>query len=426
MNDSQSQLSTPPEPVEELDLLDETSLPPEKKARRWPWLLILVILLILGSGIYFSRAKTTATAQTYKTTAVVRGNLVQSVTANGQITPVRTVTVGSQVSGIITAINVDFNSAVTNGQIVAQIDPSTYQQLLIQAEAEEVNAKSALALAQMTFNRNRELYAGKALPKADFESAEIALQQAEATVKSRDAALKKAQVDLERTTIYSPIDGIVISRAVDIGQTVAATMNTPTLFTVAQDLRQMNIEAAVSEADIGGVLEGQAVLFSVDAFPNRTFPGQVTQVRYLASTNQNVVSYSTIVSIHNDDLKLRPSMTANATIITADRKDVLRIPNAALRFKPAEAPARAATAATAVTDGPAAKTVYVMSNGGALPVTLKPVAIKVGANDGAWTEVVSGLNEGDLVVTGSVLASEEMAAKATSNPFGGGMGGPPR
>jgi len=425
MNDTlkQPQLPTPPEPVAELDLLDDTSLPPEKKARRWPWLLIVVILLILGTGFYFSRAKTTAATQTYKTTAVVRGNLVQSVTANGQITPVRTVTVGSQVSGIITAINVDFNSTVTNGQIVAQIDPSTYQQLLIQAEADAANAKSALALARMTFNRNRELYAGKALPKADFESAEIALQQAEATVKSRDAALKKTQVDLERTTIYSPIDGIVISRAVDIGQTVAATMNTPTLFTVAQDLRQMNIEAAVSEADIGGVLAGQAVRFSVDAFPNQTFSGRVTQVRYQASTNENVVSYSTIVSLNNDDLKLRPSMTANATIITADRKNILRIPNAALRFKPAEAPA------VAVTDNPGAtRTVYVVANGGSVPVTLKPVAIQVGASDGSWTEVVAGLNEGELVVTGIQLASEETAAKAagTSNPFGGGMGGPPR
>ena len=407
-------------PLDELDLNSDVPPPSPKKQRHFPWFLVASIVLILLGGYYFLRRnEATSAALTYKAVAVARGNVLQTVTANGQITPIKSVTVGSQVSGIITALTVDFNSTVTNGQLVAQIDPSTYQQLLVQAEADDANARAALSLAQLTYNRDRELFEGHALPKADLESAQAALQQAEATVKSKSAALKKAQVDLERTTIYSPIDGTVISRAVDIGQTVAATMTTPTLFTIAQDLRQMNIDAAVSEADIGGVAEGQVVQFTVDAYPNRVFEGRITQVRFEASTNQNVVCYSTIVEVQNQDLKLRPSMTANATIITADRKNVLRIPNAALRFKPADA------ASAPASNGLGTKTIYVLEAGASGAPSLKPVEIKAGVGDGSWTEVLEGLKEGDQVVTGIQVASDIAAKSSGSNPFGG-MGSPPR
>lgn len=413
-----------PEP-DLLDLLGETSAeaPPRPRRKWWFWAIGL-LLTLATTGYFIRRGSTTAIAE-YKTTPVTRGDITQSVTANGQITPIKTVTVGSQVSGIITKILVDFNSSVTKGQVVAQIDPSTYEQSLIQAEADMANDKAALSLAQLNHDRNKELLAANALPKADYESSAVALEQAQATVKSREAALKKAQVDLERTIIYSPIDGTVITRAVDVGQTVAASMNTPTLFTIAQDLKQMNIEAAVSEADIGGVTEGQSVNFTVDAYPNRTFSGLITQVRYAASTNENVVNYTTIVAVNNDDLRLRPGMTANATIITAQRKDVLRIPNAALRFKPA---------ATAMPQGPpkpettsshgAMQTVYLVdqANGTSPP---RATEITTGISDSSWTEVVSGAREGEQVATGTMQSGTPASLAGTSNPFSGGRR-PPR
>lgn len=403
-----------------LDLLGETTTEPPAKSRWKWWLAVIVLLLALATTAYFIRRNGTTIRVEYKTTSVTRGDITQSVTANGQITPIKTVTVGSQVSGIITKLLVDYNSPVTNGQVIAQIDPSTYEQSLIQAQADMANAQAARALAQLNYNRNKELLAANALPKADYESTEVALEQAEATVKSKEAALKKAQVDLERTTIYSPIDGTVITRAVDVGQTVAASLNAPTLFTIAQDLKQMHIEAAVSEADIGGVTEGQNVNFTVDAYPNRIFNGLITQVRYEASTNQNVVNYTTIVDVNNNDLRLRPGMTANATIITAQHNDVLRIPNSALRFKPAE---------TAVTDNSpkptkpthsAAKTVYVLDNTNHTTQP-RPAEIATGISDSFWTEVVSGVRDGELVATGSSQSGAATKVASASNPFSGGM-----
>lgn len=399
-----------------LDLLGETTPEtPTKSSRNW-WMVALLLLVLLGTAGYFFKHTGTKTVAEFKTTPVTRGDITQSVTANGQITPIKTVTVGSQVSGIITKILVDFNSAVTNGQVIAQIDPSTYEQSLIQAEADMANAQAARSLALLNFNRNKELLAANALPKADYESTEVALQQAEATVKSREAALKKAQVDLERTTIYAPIDGTVITRAVDVGQTVAASLNAPTLFTVAQDLKQMNIEAAVSEADVGGVTEGQKVNFTVDAYPNRVFTGLITQVRYEATTNQNVVNYTTLVAVNNDDLRLRPGMTANATIITAQRKDVLRVPNAALRFKPAEATGDNSATADAKPNTAASKTVFVMdkSSAGNQPHASE---ITPGISDSLWTEVVAGLQEGEVIAIGSSASGATTKVASASNPF---------
>ncbi len=408
-----------------LDLLGETATEaPAQPRRRW-WLWATGLLLVLAIAGCFIRRGSATTITQYKTTSVTRGDITQSVTANGQITPIKTVTVGSQVSGIITKILVDFNSSVTNGQIIAQIDPSTYEQSLIQAEADMANANAALSLAQLNHERNKELLAANALPKADYESTAVALEQAQATVKSREAALKKAQVDLERTVIYSPIDGTIITRAVDVGQTVAASMSTPTLFTIAQDLKQMNIEAAVSEADIGGVTEGQAVKFTVDAYPNRTFSGQVTQVRYAASTNENVVNYTTIVAVNNDDLHLRPGMTANATIITAQRKDVLRIPNAALRFKPvAAAISQGLSKPETTSSHGATQTIYVVdqANGTSTP---RATEITTGISDSSWTEVVSGAREGEQVATGTMQSGTTASSAGTSNPFSSSMR-PPR
>ncbi|HKX62502.1 MAG TPA: efflux RND transporter periplasmic adaptor subunit, partial [Verrucomicrobiae bacterium] len=309
------------------------------RKKRSGWGKWIILLLLVGGGVagwIWYAQKPDDTNADYKTASIAYGDIIQSVTANGQLSAVKNVTVGSQVSGIITALGADFNSQVTNGQVVAQIDPSTYIQNVTQTDAELANAKASLELAELNMRRASELRTNELIAISEYDKTLVELHQAQAVVKIREAAVKKAQVDLERTTIYAPIDGVVISRAVDVGQTVAASFNAPTLFNIANDLRNMRIEAMISEADVGGVLEGQRVTFTVDAYFGRTFRGEVTQVRFAPVTNQNVVSYTAVVDVNNDELKLRPGMTASASIITAQKRDVLKVPNGALRFRPPE------------------------------------------------------------------------------------------
>ena len=302
------------------------------------WLIVLALLAGGGWAAWRWRQQRTATAAApiLKTNAVVRGDIIQSVTANGALNPVRVVSVGSQISGIITEMNVDFNSQVKAGQVLAKIDPSTYERDLAGTEANLSSAKAGLALAQFNLKRDKSLFDSKLISEIEYQQTEVKRLQEDATVKVREAAVENARLNLERTTILAPISGMVISRRVEAGQTVAASFNTPELFTIANDLSKMQIDTMVSEADVGGVEEGQKVNFLVDAFPNRQFVGRVRQVRYAATTNQNVVTYTTVVEVENKDMKLRPGMTANATIITSQRTNVLRVPNAALRFKPTD------------------------------------------------------------------------------------------
>jgi HlyD family secretion protein len=310
---------------------------PRATRRRGSWLNRSVILVVLAGGIWAGLRYWDHPASTeveYKTTPVSRGDVTQIVTANGSLNPVQLVEVGSQISGVITEIKADFNSHVKAGDIVAQIDPATYERAKGQAEAELASAQAAEEMAQLNYDRGKQLFADKLTSKSDFDQLRVNLSQAKAQTKTRQALLESAQVDLNRTTIHAPIDGVVITRKVEAGQTVAAAMTTPTLFTIANDLQKMQIEAAVSEADIGGVEEGQKVQFTVDAFPGRMFEGNVRQVRFAPSTNQNVVTYTSVVEVDNKDLKLRPGMTANARFITAERKNVLKIPLAAIRFRP--------------------------------------------------------------------------------------------
>lgn len=295
----------------------------------------LVALAIIGGGGYMGYRyfeKPAAAGFTYRTSTITRGDVVQTVIANGSLTPERLVQVGSQISGTITQIKADFNSHVKEGDVLAQLDPATYERALGQAQAQLANAQAARELAKLNDDRAKELFAGSLISKSDYDSARVNLMQAEANVKMQQANVDRAQVDLSRTTIYAPMDGVIISRKVEVGQTVAAGMNVPTLFIMADDLSHMQIEAAVSEADVGNLEEGQKVTFKVDAFMNRQFVGTVKQVRFEPTTNQNVVTYTTVVAVDNKDLKLRPGMTADATFITADRKGVVTIPNAALRF----------------------------------------------------------------------------------------------
>lgn len=306
------------------------------RKKRINWFNWILLLMLLGGAAGFwawRQSKAKAAPVTLKLETVKRGDIVQAVAANGALSPVKNVQVGSQVSGIIREIFVDFNSRVTNGQVIAKIDPSTYDQAITRAEAELANAKAALAYAELNYKRSKELHDSKLLATTEYDKAQADLLQAQAVVLTREAAVKSAQVDLDRTTIYAPIDGVVISRNVDVGQTVASSFNTPTLFQIANDLRNMRIEALVSEADVGGIEEGQNVTFRVDAFQERQFRGTVSQVRFAPITNQNVVSYTAVVDVNNADLKLRPGMTATASIVTGEKKDVLRIPNSVLRFR---------------------------------------------------------------------------------------------
>jgi HlyD family secretion protein len=271
----------------------------------------------------------------FRTETIVRTNLIQSVSANGSLTPTRLIQVGSQVSGTLTDVKVDFNSKVKAGDVLATIDPASFERALARAEADLASGKAQEVLAEFNLKRAKELFAAKLISETEYTQNDVQLLQAAANVKMREAAAESARVDLQRTTIYAPLDGMVISRAVDAGQTVASSFNTPTLFTIANDLSKMHIELAVSEADIGAVDQGQRIEFQVDAFQNRKFNGKVKQVRYAATTNQSVVTYTTVVEVANPDLKLRPGMTANASIITSERTNVLRLPGSAFRFGPA-------------------------------------------------------------------------------------------
>jgi HlyD family secretion protein len=301
------------------------------------WVVILVVAGgVAGAASWYFLAEHDSGSQ-YQMGQVTRGDLIQSVTASGQLNPVVNVQVGSQISGRINKILVDYNSEVKSNQVIAQIDPASYQAAVLRAEADVANAKANVVLAQVQATRANALFTNNLISASDHDTALAQAQQAEAQLLSAEAALTNAGVDLSRCTIYAPVDGVVISRNVDVGQTVAASFNTPTLFLIANDLTKMQIDALVSEADIGGVQVGQNVNFTVDAFPYRTFHGKVSQVRYGALTNQNVVNYDCVVSVDNSDNKLLPGMTASISVIIAEKDGAIKVPNAALRFRPPEA-----------------------------------------------------------------------------------------
>lgn len=391
------------------------------------WAIVIgVLVLALGVGAWYWMARQ-GDALEYQTALVSRGNVTQVVTATGQLNPVLSVQVGSQISGIIQKLFADFNSRVTAGQVIAQLDPSTYVANLRQAEGELANARAGLELARVKATRASELRAKDLVPQADHDQAQADLHQAEAVVMIRGAAVRKATVDVERCTIVAPISGVVISRSVDVGQTVAASLSAPTLFVIANDLAKMQINANVAEADIGGVEVGQDVNFTVDAFPSQRFHGRVVQVRNAPVTVQNVVTYDTIIEVANPDLKLKPGMTANVAIVVANREAALTVPNAALRFRPpdAEDGGRRGSTNGGLSGTTSAKPRDAASTGRA--VYLAPdgrdraaperAPVKTGITDGVMTEVIDGLQEGDRVVVGLRVDQSNSGARIT-NPFG--------
>jgi RND family efflux transporter, MFP subunit len=412
-----------------------------RRTSRWyKWLLLAVLLGGAAYGSWYYRQRYFEDSPQYQTSAVTRGELLQVVTASGQLNPVTMVEVGSQISGKIQQLVADFNSTVTKGQVIARIDPATYEANAIQAEGNLANARAGLELAQLEEHRAKALRSDKLNTQADYDNALATLHQAEANVKIKEGALQSAQVDLARCTIYSPIEGLVLSRNVNAGQTVAASLSAPTLFVIANDLTKMQIEANVAEADIGLVEPDQPTEFTVDAFPGRTFHGKVRQIRNAPKTDQNVVTYATIIEVSNPDLKLKPGMTANVSIIVARREDTLQVPNAAFRFHPAERSESKKTASqtkghsTKKRDGESTsgrkkegrkveRVVYLWAcqpaptNAPSSVQTgsLQATSIKTGINNAAFTEVLEGLKEGDEVVTGVV--SSKGRPPRSLNPF---------
>lgn len=269
----------------------------------------------------------------YSTTTVARGDVVQMVTATGGLQSPNSVDVSSQVSGLIQKLLVDYNTPVKTGQVLAQLDPATYQSKLKQAEAQFANSKANYTLMRLNAERTHELRAKGLVAQQDLDSADAQLAQAEAQMKLQQANVDSAGVDLSRCTIYSPIDGIVLDRQCDVGKTVAASLNAPTLFTIVNDLSKMEIDASVAEADVGSAVDGQDVTFTVDAFPNRQFTGKVIQIRNAPKTVSNVVTYDVIIEVQNENLRLKPGMTANVSIIVDRAVNGLRIANGALRVR---------------------------------------------------------------------------------------------
>ena len=327
----------------------------------------------------------------FSTEKAQKANIQNSVTATGTIEPVTSVTVGTQVSGIVSRLFVDYNSVVKKGQVIAELDKTNLISELNTAKANLASAQSSLKYESDNYKRYKTLFEKGLVSADDFESAKLSYDKALQTVNTSKESVQKAQTNLGYATITSPIDGVVLSKAVEEGQTVAASFSTPELFTIAQNLTDMRVIADVDEADIGDVREGERVTFTVDAYPNDTFEGEVTQVRQEATTTNNVVTYEVVISAPNNDLKLKPGLTANVTIYTAEKQGVLSVPSKALRFTPTQE----TVGKMKIQDSNGKNKVWTIEGN-----TLKANTVQIGMSDGINTEIISGIGEGILVVTG--------------------------
>jgi HlyD family secretion protein len=413
--------------------------------RRWVFLAGGVAAVAAVGGILALRSRERDEPK-YRLQAVDRGDISMVVTATGTISAMTTVQVGSQVSGIIARLFADFNSPVTKDQLLAELDPTPFQAQVEQRRADLQQADVQRRNAEITFRRQEQLLAERLASQADYDAARAAYDAASAMVDMSRAALRQAETNLRYTKIVSPIDGVVVDRKYDIGQTVAASFQAPTLFTIAQDLTKMQVQADVDQSDIGRVQVGQTARFTVDAYPEEEFQGRISQIRLNATVNQNVTTYPVILEVANPQERLRPLMTANVSIEVAQVKDVLRVPNAALRFRPTDERRsgdgpRAAGSPSGFEDRAArsagrgggfvaaagqldealgerpprgTQTVYLQSGGG----DLRPVGIRPGITDGRFTQVVEGdLKPGDTIVVGQVTSKVDTPAR----PPGGRM-----
>ena len=365
-------------------------------------------MVLLGAAMMTGCSK--KAGFTYSEAEAAKQDIVNSVTATGTIEPVTSVDVGTQVSGVISKLYVDYNSVVKAGQVIAELDRTNLMSELSSAQASLKSAQSELDYQKTNYERYKALYDKGLISANDFEQARLSYVQAQQKTQQQKESVKKAQTNLGYATITSPIDGVVLSKEVEEGQTVASSFSTPTLFKIARDLTDMRVIADVDEADIGDVKEGQRVTFTVDAFPDDTFEGQVTQVRQEATTESNVVTYEVVISAPNDDLKLKPGLTANVVIFTMEAKDVLAVPSKALRFTPHEA---MLNSDETITDTDAKEKVWVKEGS-----NLKAVAVETGMTNGTLTQITKGLKPGTHVLTEvTAMQPEAEGEQQNSNPF---------
>ena len=373
--------------------------------------IIIVIAVIVGAFFFFRSGDKKVT--TYETVELKKGSINNTVTATGTIEPITKVDVGTQVSGTISHIYVDYNSVVTKGQLLAELDRKLLEAELKSEMANLKSSKSEFEYQDKNFKRLRQLHEKNLISETEYEEALYQYEKAQQAYEKAQATMVKAQSNLDYATITSPIDGVVLSREVEEGQTVAASFETPTMFTIANDLRKMQVIADVDEADIGQVLEGQRVTFTVDAFPDDTFEGDVTQVRLNPTTESNVVTYEVVIDAPNPELKLKPGLTANITVYTMEKDNILLAPLKAFRFTPETNPEDPQTAQTPQA-GRGEKVVWLQTAEG-----IVPKVIKVGVSDGIYSEVKDCLPEGARLIVG-IQRSKNVAAQGgseESNPF---------
>ena len=381
-----------------------------KNKKVWYIIAAVVVCVILAFWLLSGGKKKESVS--FDTAKVEMTNIQTSITATGTIEPVTSVTVGTQVSGIVSHLYVDYNSIVKKGQVIAELDRTNLISELNTAKANLSSAESSASYELANYNRYKTLY-DKGLVSADeFESAQLSYHKAKEQVNTSRESVKKAQTNLGYATITSPIDGVILSKSVEEGQTVAASFNTPELFVIAQDLTNMQVIAKIDEADIGGVIEGQRVSFTVDAFPDDHFEGSVTQVRQQATTESNVVTYEVVISAPNKDLKLKPGLTANVTIYTLEKNNVLAVPAKALRFQPNEALLQKDES---IDDCEGDHKVWTKEG-----KVFKAHKVEIGTTNGILTEIVSGIKEGTEVLTDFNLSGgmpDGQQAEQASNPF---------
>ena len=381
-----------------------------KKINKKIWIALLA-LLVIGILIWLFTGKKEKHTVTFETEKVVTTDIHTTITATGTIEPVTSVTVGTQVSGIVAKLYVDYNSVVRKGQVIAELDKTNLISELNTAKANLNSVQSALNYQSANYNRYKTLYEKGLVSADDFENARLSYQQANQQVAQARETVRRAQTNLGYATITSPIDGIVLSKSVEEGQTVAASFSTPELFTIAQDLTNMQVIADIDEADIGGVKAGQRVTFTVDAFPDDTFQGSVKQVRQQATTESNVVTYEVVISAPNVSLKLKPGLTANVTIFTLEKNKVLAVPSKALRFTPNAA---ILTPDQVIEDCQGDHKLWTREGN-----TFKAHSVGIGITNGVLTEILSGIDEGTEVLTDINIAGAGMpdAAQQANNPF---------
>ena len=364
------------------------------------WIL-LGIIAIVAIAVWLLSGSKKKEEVTFKTEKVAPANIQNSITATGTIEPVTSVTVGTQVSGIVSKLYVDYNSVVRKGQVIAELDRTNLLSELNTAKANLSSAQSSLNYQQANLNRYSELYKKGLVSADDYEAAQLSYRQSKEQVATANESVRRAQTNLGYATITSPIDGVVLSKSVEEGQTVAASFNTPELFKIAQDLTNMRVVADVDEADIGDVKEGERVTFTVDAYPDDTFEGSVTQVRQEATTTNNVVTYEVAISAPNAQLKLKPGLTASVTIYTAEKTGVLSVPSKALRFTPT----KETVGNKKIVDCNGNNKVWILAGN-----EIKAVPVSIGMTDGTHTQIMSGLKEGQEIITELEVINEETDA----------------